>query len=178
MFLGYVGAIAGGIGLAAILLVISKTFRLNLPRWMYPAAAGLGMLMLTIHIEYSWFSQVRSTLPAEVEIVETYDHSIFYQPWTYLVPRVNRFTAVDHSSARTNPEVENLVLVDVILMERFAPARVATNFVNCETGERLLVDPDMELDENGMPVAGNWRSAGLDDPLIAATCSRHGLPAP
>lgn len=176
MFLGYVGAIAGGLGLAAMLLVISKTFRLKLPRWMYPATAGLGMLLLTIHIEYSWFDQVRSSLPEEIEVVETFDYSVPYQPWTYLAPRVNRFVAVDHTSARTNPDVENMVLIDVILMERFSPTFVATNFIDCEAGARLLVGDDMALDDNGMPVGDDWAEAGLDDPLIMATCRRHNAP--
>ncbi|MEM1286056.1 MAG: hypothetical protein ACFB01_04860 [Cohaesibacteraceae bacterium] len=177
MFLGYVGAIAGGIGLAAILLVISKTLRLNLPRWLYPATAGLGMLLLTIHIEYSWFSQVRSTLPEEIEIVETFDYSVPYQPWTYLIPRVNRFVAIDHTSARTNDGVEDLVLIDVILMERFSPTFKATNFVNCDAGERLLVGDDIEMDETGMPLSSDWSAVGLDDPLIKAVCERHNSPS-
>lgn len=176
MFLGYVGAIAGGIGVAAMLLIISKTFRLTLPRWMYPATAGLGMLLLTIHIEYSWFNQVTSSLPEEIEVVETFDYSVPYQPWTYLVPRINRFVAVDHTSTRTNVDVENLVLVDVILMERFSPTFVATNFVDCAAGARMLVGEDMELDESGLPVGDDWTQAGLEDPLIAAVCSRQGRP--
>lgn len=176
MFLGYIGAIAGGISLAAVLLIISKTFRLNLPRWLYPATGGLGMLLLTIHIEYSWFNQVRSTLPDEIEVVETFDYSVPYQPWTYLAPRINRFVAIDHTTARTNPDVENFVLIDVILMERFSPTFVATNFVDCQAGARLLVGDDTQLDENGLPLDGDWSSVGLDDPLVAAACARHGTP--
>jgi hypothetical protein len=173
MFLGYIGAIAGGIGLAAMLLIVSKLFRLKLPRWMYPAVGGLGMILLTVHIEYSWYDQVRSNLPEEIEVVQTFDYSVFYQPWTYLIPRVNRFVAIDHTTARTNPDLENMVLVDVILMERFSPALIATNIINCQDGERVLLGDDTELDENGMPVNGDWTAAGLDDPLIAAACARH-----
>lgn len=177
MFLGYVGAIAGGISLAAVLLIISKTFRLKLPRWMYPATAGLGMLLLTVHIEYSWFDQVVSNLPEEIEVVQTFDYSVAYQPWTYLIPRVNRFVAIDHTTARTNPDLENMVWVDVILMERFSRVLIATNMINCELGERALLGDNAELDERGMPIDADWTQAGLDDPLVAATCARHGQPA-
>ncbi len=177
MFLGYVGAIAGGIGVAATLLALSKLFRFSLPKWMYPAAAGLGMLLLTIHIEYSWFGQVQDGLPPEIEVVETFDYSVFYQPWTFVFPRVNRFVAVDHATARLNPEVENIVLIDVLLMERLSPALKAVQFINCATGERLLTGDDMELDANGMPLDADWVAVGLDDALIRSVCTRHGTSA-
>jgi len=173
MFLGYVGAIAGGIGAAAMLLVISKTFRLKMPGWVYPAAAGFGMLFLSIYIEYSWYGEVRSGLPEQIEVVETFEYSVAYQPWTYLIPRVNRFVAIDHATARTNAEVNGLVLIDVLLMERFAPAYVATNFIDCTEGARMLVGEDMQLDDDGRPLDGDWLQVGLDDPLVSATCARH-----
>lgn len=177
MFLGYVGAIAGGIGVAAMLLVISKTFRLKFPGWIYPAAAGIGMVALTIYIEYSWFNEVRAGLPDEVEIVETFEYSAPYQPWTYVVPRINRFVAIDHATARTNAGVDDLVLIDVILMERFAPTYVATNFIDCTDGARMLVGEDMQLDDDGRPLGEDWLRVGLDDPLVSATCARHA-PSP
>ncbi len=176
MFLGYIGAIAGGIGLAAVLLTISKIFRLNLPKWMYPAAAGIGMLALTINIEYTWYNQVRQNLTSDVEVVQTFEYSVFYQPWTYLVPRINRLVAVNHTSARTHPDIENVVLIDTVLMERLANNILATQFINCEIGGRLLFDEVSDLDSNGFPADPNWVEVGLDDPLIVSVCSRH-LPA-
>lgn len=178
MFLGYVGAIVGGISLAALLLVASKIFRLKLPGWAYPAAAGAGMLLLTIHIEYSWFGQVQDGLPEEIEIVETFNETVFYQPWTYVVPRVNRFIAIDHGTARLNPNVENMVLINTLLMERLTPALIATQFINCTQGSRMLTSESMALGEDGMPLDDDWVTVGLDDPLISAVCSRHaGAPA-
>ncbi|MFK7792066.1 MAG: hypothetical protein AB8B88_05270 [Devosiaceae bacterium] len=173
MFLGYVGALAGGIGVAATLLTLSKIFRFNLPRWMYPAAAGIGMLLLTIHIEYSWLGQVEQGLPPEIEIVETFNETIFYQPWTYIIPRVHRFIAVDHGTARLNPDVENMVLIDTLLMERITPALIASQFIDCATGARMLTGDTIELDDSGMPVDGDWINVGLDDPLINVVCTRH-----
>ncbi len=176
MFLGYVGAIVGGISVAALLLVVSKIFRLKLPGWAYPAAAGAGMLLLTIHIEYSWFGQVQDGLPEEIEIVETFNETVFYQPWTYIVPRVNRFIAVDHGTARLNPNVDNMVLINTLLMERLTPALIATQFINCTDGARMLTSESMELGDDGMPLDNEWVSVGLDDPLISSVCERHAEP--
>ena len=177
MFLGYVGAIVGGISLAALLLVVSKTFRLKLPGWMYPAAAGLGMISLTIYTEYSWFDRTREQLPQDVEVVEAFEHSAVYRPWTYLVPMIDRFMAVDHTSARLNEAVDNVVLIDVYLLERFTPVLIATQFIHCETGERMLLGEDSVLDDNGLPLDEAWRPLGLDDPIVTSVCTRAGLMA-
>lgn len=177
MFLGYIGAIAGGIGLAALLLAISKLFRLNVPRWTFPAAAGVGMIALTIHVEYAWYGETTSKLPPEVEVVQTFTTQAPYQPWTYFRPRINRLVAVDHSSALTNPEIENVVLVVVYLAERLSGTLLAEMFINCETGERTRTGEDFDLDARGMPPSDAWMNPGEDSPVVNAVCGRLGLPA-
>ena len=177
MFLGYVGAIVGGISLAAVFLIISKLFRLKFPGWVYPAAAGFGMLALTIYVEYSWFSRTASQLPEEFEVVQTFERTGVYQPWTYLVPLTDRFIAVDHSSARLNPEVENVVLVDVILMERLSPVFLASMFLDCVEGARLLVGENTQFGDDALPVGEEWVVEGTDSPLVRAVCREQGLPA-
>ncbi|MBV6658599.1 MAG: hypothetical protein KI785_12615 [Devosiaceae bacterium] len=176
MFLGYIGAIAGGIGLAALLLVVSKLFRLKLPRWAYPAAAGLGMIGLTINVEYAWYNETASKLPPEVEVVQTFTTQAPYQPWTYVVPRINRLVAVDHSSALTRPDVENVVFVVVYLAERLTGTLLAEMFINCETGERTRTGEDLVQDERGLPPEDSWIMVGTDHPIVSAVCERQGLP--
>lgn len=177
MFLGLLAAVVGGVSLAATLLIISKVFKLATPRWVYPAAAGLGMISLTVYIEYSWFSRTQAELPDNVEVVESFGRVSVLQPWTYISPRVDRFIAVDHGSVRQNDAIENVVLVDVYLMERLNPTLQATQFVHCGNGERMLVSTDAEFTEDGLPVDQEWAQLGLDNPLIIAVCNTAGLPA-
>lgn len=176
MFLGFVGAIAGGLSLAALLLIISKVTRIELPRWLYPAVAGLGMLFLTVYIEYSWFERTRAELPADVEVVQTFSRTSFYQPWSYLLPRIDRFIAVDHASVRRNETLPNVVLLDVFLLERLSPSLVATQFIQCATGERLLVGEDTALGADGLPLDQDWAPLGTDHPIVSTVCTRQSLP--
>lgn len=176
MLLSIIAAAVGGASLAALVLVFSKLTRIEVPRWLYPAAAGFGMIALTVYTEYSWFSNARSELPENVEIVETFTRTSTLQPWTFVAPRIDRFMAVDHSSARQNDAVENVVLVDVYLMERLNPTLLATQFIQCETGERMLAGGATEFDEGGLPAGREWTMLGLDNPLVVAVCRQHNAP--
>lgn len=177
MFLGLVAAVVGGASLAATLLIISKVTRINMPRWMYPAAAGVGMIALTIYIEYTWFSTARAELPADVEVVETFSRTSVFQPWTFLAPRVDRFMAVDHGSVRLNPNVDEVVLIDVYLMERLNPTLQATQFIHCGTASRMLVGDATEFTDDGLPADEDWVLLGVDDPLVVSVCGRHNVEA-
>lgn len=176
MFLGFVGAIAGGICLAGVLLILSKLFRLQMPGWTYPAAAGIGMLGIGVYIEYSWYGRTVAEFPPSFEVIESFSDTSFIQPWTYVFPRTDRFIIVDHDGARLNENVPNTVLVDVYLMERMRPTIQATQFIRCDTGERLLADDSMNLDDDGLPVGEDWVDPQPDSPLIQAVCQQQGLP--
>lgn len=173
MFLGLLAAVVGGVSLAATLLIISKVARIDMPRWLYPAVAGIGMIALTIYIEYTWFSTARAELPNDVEVVETFSRTSVLQPWTFLAPRVDRFMAVDHGSVRLNPDVDDVVLIDVYLMERLNPTLQATQFIHCGTASRMLVGDATEFTDDGLPADEDWVPLGEDDPLVLSVCGRH-----
>jgi hypothetical protein len=176
MFLGLVGAVVGGISLAATLLILSKLLRREFPRWIYPAAVGFGMISLTVYVEYSWFSRTVGELPAGYEVVDSYTTSSPLQPWTFIVPRVERFMVVNHGSVRRNEQVPNVVLVDVFLLERLNPTLQATQFLNCASGGRLLVGADTQMGPDGLPTGEDWTPLGLDNALVRVVCSQAGLP--
>ena len=177
MLFTYLGAIVGGISLALVLLAVAKLFRLGLPTWIYPASAGIGMILLTVYIEYSWYPRNVEQLPDTLEVVETFEERAPWQPWTYLVPRVDRFTVVDHGSVQRNPDAPDVVLVDVILLQRLSPVFVTTMFIDCAQGRRHIFSEEIELGGDGLPVDGDWTALDADDPLLVLTCTRAGLPA-
>ncbi|MEM1288588.1 MAG: hypothetical protein AAGH60_09585 [Pseudomonadota bacterium] len=171
MLLGYVGAVVAGLTLAGIVLAVSKTFKLSPPKWIYPATVGLGMIGLTIYLEYTWFPRTQSELPDEVVVVETFRTQKFYQPWTYLIPQVDRFVAVDTASVRRNEDVEGVVLVDTFLMERTLSALLATQFVDCNQGRRLLADEGLQLSQDRLLEADGWVDLGLTNALVQTACA-------
>lgn len=173
MFLGLVAAVVGGVSMAATLLIISKITRIDIPRWLYPAVAGVGMIALTVYIEYTWFWNARAELPADVEVVETFSRTSILQPWTFISPRVDRFMAVDHGSARLNPTVDEVVLIDVYLLERLNPTLQATQFIHCGIASRMVVGDSTEFTDDGLPADEDWMPLGEDDPLVLSVCGRH-----
>ena len=58
----FVATLSAGIGAAGIMMMI-RLFIKKLPKWLVPAAAGLGMIGFQVYSEYTWFSHTRSLLP-------------------------------------------------------------------------------------------------------------------
>lgn len=71
--------------------------RKRLPRWIVPAAAGLGILGYQIYMEYSWYERTRARLPAQTVVTEVRQTPAFWRPWTFVVPINMGFSVVDSS---------------------------------------------------------------------------------
>ena len=107
MLLEFIAIIAAGFGLAGIALTLNIALRRRLPPWIVPAAAGAGMLLMAIWLEYSWFERTASTFPDGVEIASTHQARSWYRPWTYVVPLTNRLIAVDRRFDRLSAQIRN-----------------------------------------------------------------------
>src|SRR3546814_6375549 len=57
MLLELIAIIAAGFGLAGIALSLNIALRRRLPQWIVPAAAGAGMLLMAVWLEYSWLER-------------------------------------------------------------------------------------------------------------------------
>lgn len=83
------GFMAAGV-VMSLRLIIKK-----LPKWIVPAAAGLGMIGFQVYSEYDWFDHTKNRLPEGVVVVATHESSVFYQPWSYFIAPTTRFVAVE-----------------------------------------------------------------------------------
>ena len=82
MFWELIATILAGFMAAGVALSFRLLFK-KLPRWIVPAAAGLGMLGFQIYSEYTWFEHTKSRLPDGVSVVATHADPAFYKPWSY-----------------------------------------------------------------------------------------------
>ncbi|MEM1346436.1 MAG: hypothetical protein AAGI34_17880 [Pseudomonadota bacterium] len=164
MLLTLIAAIACGFGAAGLVLLAPKLFGKRAPRWLVPAAAGIAMFAFMLWENYSWYERARLGLPEGVVVARTYPHAGLLQPWTYLVPKINRFDAVDRSGARTHPEAPDVVLADVLLVQRFAGTLRLAQLFDCASAR--YADPDEAALAD--PTAAAWKDAPA--PLIAAAC--------
>ena len=102
MLFELIAAIVAGFAGAGVILMANKLLGGRLPRWLTPAGAGLAMLAMAIVNEYGWYPRTVGGLPEGLEVATTAEDRAIYRPWTYVVPFVTRFLAVDTATMRTN----------------------------------------------------------------------------
>ncbi len=170
MFLELIATVFAGFAFAGVVMVLNKLTGGRLPRWAAPVAAGLGMIGMTIASEYSWFDRTKDSLPDSLAIVQTVESRAFYRPWTYAVPFVDRFAAIDTISVRTNDSVPEQRLVDLYFFGRWAPVSKVPVAVDCADNSRANLADGAEFGEDGRLLNASWIKLAADDPIIEATC--------
>ncbi|RBW61773.1 hypothetical protein [Ruegeria sp. A3M17] len=170
MFLELIGTIFAGFAFAGIVMVLNKVTGGRLPRWMTPVAAGLGMIGMTITSEYSWYDRTRDTLPEGMIVIQEVESRAFYRPWTYAVPFVDRFAAIDAGSVRTNEQVPEQRLVELYLFGRWAPVSKLPVVVNCKEFSRANLADGAEFADDGRLLNADWIDVTASDPIVEATC--------
>lgn len=170
MFLELIGTVFAGIAVAGLVMLVNKLTGGRLPKWLVPVAAGLGMIATTISSEYSWFDRTTAQLPEGLEVVQTVEKRAFYQPWSYVVPYVDRFAAVDHATVRRNDALPDQRLADLYFFGRWASVQKLPIAVDCAGGRRASLADGAAFDDSGAIVNADWVKVGLDDPVVAALC--------
>ncbi len=170
MFLELIGTIFAGFAFAGVVMVLNKVTGGLLPRWATPVAAGLGMIGMTIASEYSWYDRTRDTLPDSLTVIQEVESRAIYRPWTYAVPFVDRFAAIDTFSLRTNDQVPDQRLIDLYFFGRWAPRSMVPIAVDCAQNRRANLADGAEFGTDGQLVNADWFTAGSSDPIIEATC--------
>lgn len=122
------------VGFAAAGIALSlRLFIKQLPKWVIPSFAGLGMLAFVIYSEYNWYNQIVSRLPNETVVVASVPHTAFYKPWSYIRPQILQFVALDKSSV-VNID-ESTKLVNLYFFERHMKTQTLAIKVDCNNPE-------------------------------------------
>jgi hypothetical protein len=153
-----------------------RTIRRPMPRRALPLAIGLAMIAYAIWSEYSWGWRTADLLPADVEVIDRLPDRSPWRPWTYLYPRVTRMIAVDRGSVRRNPAVPGVVMVDLVLLERWMPTRRAVRMIDCPGARMADVTNPAAFEAGGLPPADAWSDLRMDGPIYGAVCA--GQPDP
>ena len=170
MLLEFIAIIAAGFGLAGIALSINIALRRRLPSWIVPAAAGAGMLLMAVWLEYSWLDRTTATFPEGVQVASTHQQRSWYRPWTYLVPLTNRLIAVDHRFDRRHAGAPAQVLTRVILAGRWEPTHQYGAVFDCAMHRRADLLDQVELQEDGGLKDARWIQLSADDPVLRTAC--------
>lgn len=170
MFLELIGTVFAGIAMAGIVLSVNKFLGGRLPKWCAPVSAGLAMIAMTIVSEYSWYDRTKGNLPGTIKVIQSVENKVFYRPWTYAAPYVDRFAAVDYASVQRNSALPDQLLADMYFFGRWAPVSKLPIAVNCATRQRANLVDGARFGENGALEDADWVSVEGADPLLDTLC--------
>lgn len=166
----YLGTFLVGGTVALLLWAVARTLKRPLPRWVYPAAAGLTMLVYQVYNDYTWFGRNAGSLPPSYVVTSRHTQSSILQFWSLIVPPVDRFAVVDRTSIKRNPQVPDLVMANVILVTRFHPSVLIVQVFDCAQRRRADIHDRVTFDTGGRPQGLSWEELSADDPALEAAC--------
>ncbi|WP_299865909.1 hypothetical protein [uncultured Hoeflea sp.] len=169
-FFNILGPIVFGIAVTGVLVFMKRVLKVPLPGWSVPMLAAASIILAHVYNEYSWFDRFSAELPEQVEVVETLTKSSWYEPWSYVRPRVDRFTAIDRNSVQFNPAHPELALGEIILVQRYTPTARALQIADCENGRVADLTPSTEFGDDGLPLGVVWFDRDAEDPVLASLC--------
>lgn len=171
MLFELIAAVAAGVALAGLAMGLRWISRGLLPKWIVPAAAGLGMLSYAIWSEYSWFERNVAIQPDGVVVAWNNEQRSVLRPWSYYKPVVTRYSAVDTRTIQRHPDQPEQVMVDIVLSARWQPAARVKVLFECAGGRRAdLVGDDVKIAADGTVTGISWTALLPDDRLLAIAC--------
>lgn len=170
MIFHLVSVFVAAIAAAGCVVLVYRLIGRKPPKYMLPAAAAAAMFFVNIYAEYNWFYTTRDGLPENIKVVQTFDKSVPWSPWTYLWPRIERFTAVDVASVKTNPSHPGYVVAETHLVQKGKETLTILHLFDCGQGRIAAVSPNTEFDETGLPKEDNWEPLNKAHPMMAAVC--------
>jgi hypothetical protein len=174
MILFLLGAALAAIGAAALAVLPFRLAGRKVPRALPPIAVGFAVILFVIWNDYAWFPRASAALPEKVEVVETLAEKHAARPWTFIVPRVHRFTALDRTSIRRDEAPAGYAIAEVLFVQRAQPILRARQIFDCPGVRRADLTEGTEFAENGMPQEVVWVKVEPEDPLFVAICSESG----
>ncbi|MCC5970674.1 MAG: hypothetical protein JJU15_12025 [Pararhodobacter sp.] len=170
MILEFIAALTSGVALMGVLIIVNRLTGRRMGAWVFPAAVGLGMLSYSVWSEYSWASRVITPGASYVEVTRNHN-SVWYRPWTYLWPQVNRIIALDRRYERTHPGQPHLVQARVVRLERWIPESAFIAVFDCDAGALAPMVAGVELMPDGTVEGAEWVPMPADDPMLRGACA-------
>ncbi|MEE4188691.1 MAG: hypothetical protein V2I76_09635 [Roseobacter sp.] len=171
MFFELIGTIMAGVSTALILWAVNRTLlKGRLPSWLIPTAAGAAMLIATISSEYGWYERTTRAMPEGMVVAQTVEESVFYRPWTYAIPLVTRFIAVDQATTRTHPDQPKQRIVDLVIYGRWTRTAKVPVLFDCGNSRRADIVDGIEFGGNGEILGAEWIAVNSNDPVFTKAC--------
>ena len=170
MFFELLAAVSAAIGGAILAYIAMRWSGGRLTKAVIPVVAGLSMLAYTIWSEQTWFSRLAVQLPPDFVITFTNETTAWWRPWTYAIPMVNRFAAIDTGTAKRNDNVPDLVIADNYFWARWQPLRKVGVVYDCAALKSAPLAEDITFNPDGSIAGVQWSDVPSDDIALRAVC--------
>lgn len=171
MFYEMVATLVAAFAGAGVVLLLNKLTGGRLPKWAMPVGAGLAMIGTTVANEYAWFERTKNLLPEGMNVIMQVENRSAFRPWTYVVPFVERFAAIDEQSLRTHGQKTDLRMVDIVFMGRWAAPEKMVVLADCAQSRRAPVVDGTGFLDSGEVTGVNWLDVPASDTMLNAICN-------
>lgn len=172
MIFHLISVFVAAIAAVGCMILVFRLIGRKPPKFLTPLIAAAAMFFVNIYAEYNWFPMTRDGLPETVKVVQTFETSAPWSPWSYKWPRIERFTAVDMSSIQKNPKHPGYHVAETYLVQKGLDTMIIYHLFDCNKARIVDVSPNTEFDESGLPKEDNWQQLDTDHPMLATVCSK------
>ena len=170
MLFTLLGTFVAGVGAAGLAILLYKfILRRPRPKAAIPVAAGSAMILLQIVLDYGWYARATADFDENVIILRTAQGSSLLQPLSYIVPRTDRFLAIDKATIKSNPTVPGIKLATLFQAEKDGPTSTILQLIDCTGGQRADWSSGQPLSKEAITDA-KWFTIEGNDPLYQAVC--------
>lgn len=141
-----------------------------IPKWAISVAAFAGLIGTTIYLEYDWFNRVSAELPPGFAIVNAQSSGSPMRPWTYAVPMITQFAAVDTTKIAHHPTQPGMVIAPVFGFARWQAPKSGLMVFDCTGNRRVPITDGMNIDDAGRLTGADWVVLDTSDELQRAVC--------
>jgi hypothetical protein len=171
MFFELIGTMVAGVAAALLVWAVNRALKGRLPGWLVPVSAGLAMLVATISSEYGWYDRTVAAMPPGLVVAQSVEEAAIYRPWTYAVPFVTRFVAVDRASLRTHPDHPDQRIAELWFFGRWTRTARVPMLFDCAEGRRADIADGVEFGADGAVLGAEWIAVGAADPVLQTACT-------
>nr|WP_321980560.1 hypothetical protein [uncultured Cohaesibacter sp.] len=165
------GTFIAGIGAAGAAVVFYKfILRRPRPKGAIPISAGVAMILLQIVLDYGWYSRATADFGDDVVVLRTAEGTSLLQPLSYIIPRTDRFLALNKASMRSNDNLPGIRLAELFQAEKDGPTTSIWQLIDCPGKRRADWTHTMPPTMQDLEGQAKWYALEESDPLFEAAC--------